>query len=80
MTDWPQRYANFWQQNPRPQVSITASLKKLQRRIDNMKAGREAHVSDYEDAYSNSDRLEYLRGPGEQRDRETIWKNGLGII
>lgn len=58
-------------------LSTEKSLARIERHIEDIKAGR-AELKD--DDGHDLGRLDYLRGPAGQHDRQTLWKSGQGTI
>ena len=71
--DWPYQIVRIWIEHPRPPVSAKGAMESLIRHIE----WRKKHAEEEEDNEEDKLRkLEYLRGPLGQRDRETIWVGG----
>jgi len=75
--DWPETYTAFYAAHPAPTLSVEKSLARIERHIEDIKAGRADHEDD--DGHDLG-RLEYLRGPAGQHDRRLRWNLGLGTI
>jgi hypothetical protein len=79
LADWPERYTAFCQATAGPVPTAEMSMQRLERHNADIKAGRARHEERDDDGHELG-RLEYLRGPGGQHDRATIWKRGTGTI